>query len=153
MSDTSDPQVIEPITSPPPIPNFVPYILQRLKELYDRIQSDELYAPLSSQNTNISEEDNDSNTSTFKLAFLQAIDTLLQHTVFVQARQEDWVHKFERMRQIASQWPNPDYYEELIQTAEHAFMDVLEWIRTNEEESANYTRTYAVLFNINVNLT
>ena len=152
MSDTDDSQIIEPILTPYTLPNHIPHILQRLKEIYDRIQSDELYAPLSSQNTNISEEDHNSNISTFKLAFQQALDTLQQHTLFIQARQDDWVHKFERMRQIASQWPNSDYYEDIIQKAEQAFMDVLEWIRTNEEESINYVRVYAILFNIDYNV-
>jgi hypothetical protein len=143
MSDTDDSQIIEPILTPYTLPNHIPYILQRLKEIYDRIQSYETYVTLSSQEENV---------STFKLAFQQALDTLQQHTLFVQARQEDWVHKFERMRQIASQWAQHEYYMDLIQKAEHAFMDVLEWIRTSEAESAEYARTYATLFNIDFNV-
>lgn len=149
MSDTDDSQIIEPILTPYTLPNHIPYILQRLKEIYDRIQSDESYVTLSSQDDSTSQEEN---VSTFKLAFQQALDTLQQHTLFIVAKQEDWVHKFERMRHIASQWTQHEYYMDLIQKAELAFMDVLEWIRTNEEESINYARTYATLFNIDFNV-
>ena len=148
MSDTNSPQVPEPILTPPPIQNHIPYVLQRLKEVYDRINNDDTYVPLLSQNNTASQEDTETAITIFKRAFQQALETLVQYNVFVVARQEEWVHKFERMRQIAAQCPQQEYYDNIVQTAECAFMDVLEWIRTSEAESAEYARTYTVLFNI-----
>jgi hypothetical protein len=145
MSDTNDSQIIEPIPIANSLPNHIPYVLQHLKELYDRIQTGEPYITIPSKD-NISSQEED--VDTFKLAFQQAIHTLVQHTEFVHARQDEWVHKFERMRDIASQWSQPHYYMDLIQTAEHAFMDVLEWTRTCEDDSSHHSRTYAMLFNI-----
>ncbi len=150
MSDTDDPQIVEPTLTPPPIPNHIPYVLQHLKELYDHINNDETYIQLSSQDS--TQEDIETTTVAFKRAFQHALETLVQDNVFVQARQEEWVHKFERMHYIVSQYPQHEYYDDIVQTAERAFMDVLEWIRTSEAESAEYARTYTVIFNIDFSL-
>ena len=155
MSDTNGHQIAYPHLSPPQIPNHIPYILQHLKEMYDRIHADETYIHLSSNNNTASQEDNATNVASFKLAFTQALHTLIQYSVFAPARQDEWVHKFERMREIASPWPNYIYYTDLIQQTESAFMDVLEWIRTCEEGVSNnaleaHSTLYMTLFNIEI---
>jgi hypothetical protein len=125
--------------TPPPertLSNFIPYPIQRLREIKDLIDSDTIYANIPDSDDGTADDD----ISLFRLNFRQVV-TLVANSEpviasFIIPSQSEWDYKFERMKEISAEWPQVEYYHDLVTRAKYAFIDFLDWCIT-----ADYTQT------------